>query len=271
MRNILKRQEGAIGMIVVIGFIALAVPLVTASLVLSGALSRDSVVKTDILKRQYAALGVGEYVSYLVAEPARWDTWKSDNQSQPPGTYQETITINEKSTDFTVTSLTNPPGDPPAVVASQLQPQLSVNPSSVSAGDTVTYTITVNNNGTDQEDLTKVYIGLSPGFTYVQNSTSGITNLDPTQTTLGALLADTPDYPLLTWDLTSLDIAPQPGQSVTLTFQAVVADEDGNFCSLGWVGASGGEPSTGDTAQVTVGEATDPCVENLLQLTTTVD
>ena len=82
--------------------------LVTASLVLSGALSRDSTVKTNILKRQYAALGIGEYVSYLVADPARWDTWKSNNQSQPPGTYVETVTINQQSTDFTVTSLANP-------------------------------------------------------------------------------------------------------------------------------------------------------------------
>ena len=71
MKNLLRSQEGALGMILVIGFMALAVPLVTASLFLSGALSRDSQVKTDILKRQYAALGVGEYVDYLVDPPCR--------------------------------------------------------------------------------------------------------------------------------------------------------------------------------------------------------
>ena len=60
MKNLLRKQEGALGMILVIGFMALAVPLISASLFLSSALSRDSQVKTDILKRQYAALGIGE-------------------------------------------------------------------------------------------------------------------------------------------------------------------------------------------------------------------
>ena len=271
MKNLLRRQEGALGMILVIGFMALAVPLITASLFLSSALSRDSQVKTDILKRQYAALGIGEYVNYLVSSPALWDAWKSNNQTQSPGTYQETVTIDSQDTIFTVSSLANPPGNPPALEISQLTPILTVNPTGVSAGDTVTFTVTVNNQGTELEDLSIVSAGLPPGFSYVQGSTTGVATLDPTETTLGALSDDTPDYPLLTWDLTSLGVGPQPGQSVVLNFQAVVADEDGNFCALAWTGASGGEPSTGSTAQVTIGEADDPCVENLLQVTTTVD
>ena len=58
-KNLLHSQEGALGMILVIGFMALAVPLVTSSLFMSSAISRDSQVKNDIMKRQYAALGVG--------------------------------------------------------------------------------------------------------------------------------------------------------------------------------------------------------------------
>ena len=72
MKNLLRSQEGALGMILVVGFMALSIPLITSSLVLSGALTKDSVVKTDIMKRQYAALGVGEYVGYLASSPTGW-------------------------------------------------------------------------------------------------------------------------------------------------------------------------------------------------------
>ena len=271
MKNLICNQEGALGMILVIGFMALAVPLITASLFLSGALSRDSQVKTDILKRQYAALGVGEYVDYLVSSPVLFTTWKSNNGTATPGTYQETVTIDAIDTTFTLISLSDPPGAPPALETTQLSPVLTVSPSAVSAGNTVTFTLTINNQGTELEDLSIVSAGLPPGFSYVDGSTTGVATLDPTETTLGDLSGDTPDYPLLTWDLTSLGVGPQPGSSVVLNFQAVVSDEDGNFCAVAWTGASGGEPSTGSTAQVTIGEADDPCVENLLQVITTVD
>ena len=181
------------------------------------------------------------------------------------------ITIDGQDTTFTVTTLGDPPGDPPALETTDLSPVLTVDPSEVSAGDTVTFTVTVNNTGTDLEDLSFVSVGLPPGFSYDDGTTIGVTTLDPTETALGALSDDTPDFPLLTWDLTSLGTGPEGGESVVLTFDVVVSDEDGNFCALAWTGASGGEPSTGSTTQVTIGEAEDPCVENLLQVTTTVD
>ena len=271
MKNLLRSQEGALGMIMVIGFMALAVPLITASLFLSSALSRDSQVKTDILKRQYAALGIGEYVDYLVSSPAIFATWKSTHGTETPGTYTETVTIDSIDTTFTLISLSDPPGVPPPLETSQISPVLTVSPSAVSPGDTVTFTITLNNQGTELEDLSIVSAGLPPGFSYVSGSTTGVATLNPAETTLGDLSGDIPDYPLLTWDLTSLDVGPQPGSSVVLNFQAVVGDVDGNFCALAWTGASGGEPSTGSTAQVTIGEADEPCVENLLQVITTVD
>ena len=132
MKNLLRSQEGALGMIMVIGFMALAVPLVTASLAMSSALSRDSQVKNDIMNRQYAALGVGEYVA-----------------------------------------LPDPPGAPPALETTQLTTVLTVDPSAVSAGDTVTYTLTINNQGTELGDLSIVSVGLPPGFSYVDLSTTG--------------------------------------------------------------------------------------------------
>ena len=111
------------------------------------------------------------------------------------------ITIDGQDTTFTVTTLGDPPGDPPASETTDLSSVLTVDPSEVSAGDTVTFTVTVNDTGTDLEDLSFVSVGLPPGFSYDDGTTIGVTTLDPTETALGALSDDTPDFPLLTWDL----------------------------------------------------------------------
>ena len=52
-------------MIMVIAFMALSIPMITGALSLSGTLSSDSTVKTEILKRQYSALGGDQFGGYL--------------------------------------------------------------------------------------------------------------------------------------------------------------------------------------------------------------
>ncbi len=52
-------------MIMVIAFMALSIPLITGSLAFASTLGRDSVVKTEILKRQYSALGGSQWGDYL--------------------------------------------------------------------------------------------------------------------------------------------------------------------------------------------------------------
>ena len=64
MGNRFWHSEKGVAMIMAIAFMALSVPLVTGALTFAGALSSDSVVKTDILKRQYAGLGIRDYVRY---------------------------------------------------------------------------------------------------------------------------------------------------------------------------------------------------------------
>ena len=274
MRNLLHRQEGAMAMILVIGFMALAIPVITASLALSGTLSHDSRVKTDILKRQYAALGVGEYVSYLAADPTRWNNWKAANFVPASGNYEETITIGGRDTNVTVFPLAVSPGNAPAIPISPLQTQLSANPPAVPEGQDITFTLTVTNPTASLEDLTKIYIGLPPGFRYHGGSTTGVTTANPTKTVMSSLFSDTPDYDLVTWDLTSLNLSLQPAQSVTLSFVAHTDDPEGNeegkFCARGWVGSAGGVPSIGSTVEVTLGEAYEPCVDNRLETATTV-
>ena len=58
----LKSQRGGIALLVVLGFMALSVPLVSSALGLAATASIDSRSKKQILRRQYCALGAGEWV-----------------------------------------------------------------------------------------------------------------------------------------------------------------------------------------------------------------
>ena len=67
MTNLLNRQDG-VAMLMVIAFMALSIPLIAGSLAFASTLGRDSVVKTEILKRQYAGLAVRECVRYRCSQ-----------------------------------------------------------------------------------------------------------------------------------------------------------------------------------------------------------
>ena len=63
-------------MLMVIAFMALSVPMITGALALSGTLSKDSTVKTEILKRQYSALGGDQFGTDMANS---WDTSSETN------------------------------------------------------------------------------------------------------------------------------------------------------------------------------------------------
>jgi hypothetical protein len=58
IRRLLQRQQGGVALAMVLGFIVLAVPLVTSALSLASTLSIDSRVKTNVMRCHYSALGV---------------------------------------------------------------------------------------------------------------------------------------------------------------------------------------------------------------------
>ncbi len=82
MIRLLKGQQG-VAMIMVISFMALSVPMITGALALSGTLSKDSTVKTEILKRQYSALGGDQFGGYLVTEGALCNGYIIDLNDDP--------------------------------------------------------------------------------------------------------------------------------------------------------------------------------------------
>ena len=71
----------------VLAFMARGTPVITSTLNLADALSIDSGVKTNVLKRQYCALGVREYLLYLLMDLSpggRWESLVADPPPPPP-------------------------------------------------------------------------------------------------------------------------------------------------------------------------------------------
>ncbi|MCM8769835.1 MAG: hypothetical protein NC911_09275, partial [Candidatus Omnitrophica bacterium] len=116
----------------------------------------------------------------------------------------------------------------------------TVNLSEVSSGETVIYTITVNNTGTAAAVLSSIQDLLPSGFIYVPGSSAGLTNSDPTI-----------NGQILTWG--GNWVIPKENL-VTLSFKALAGGVSGTFYNS--VTVSGNNfpfVTTGDTAPVTVG------------------
>lgn len=95
MKQLLSREEG-LGMVIVIAFMGLAIPLITTALTLAGSLSLDSQTKNRKAQGQYAATAVLEYVHYLLSNPETWEKWRQSSNDQ------DSITINGQEIAFTV-------------------------------------------------------------------------------------------------------------------------------------------------------------------------
>ena len=286
MKRIAGSEKGAMAMLLVIAFMALAVPLVTSSLGLSSMLTTDSRVKTGILKRQYCALAAVEYVRYLTLEPQIWADWWA---AHPDGT--ETIyPCADGALNGIIISMTSDPDSPPVTDENDAPDDLFLMPSpaysnrriqpvktvettddSVSADKTpFTYTITLTNRSDSSVNLNKIHDDLPPGLQYNCAGTSTILLADGV--TQQTLVPDPdpggegcPTGQEVVWNVSSLPPLQSRG-SVVLTFQATRAGAilaDGNYCNEAWAEPGDDNTTTGKTASVKVGsvaEGYDVCV-----------
>ncbi len=114
--------------------------------------------------------------------------------------------------------------------------------STVSAGGSDTYTITISNPNTSSASLTSITDTLPAGFAYVSGSTSGATTSDPTESGGGQTL---------TW---AGPVTVSPGGTTSLTFGVTVSTTPGTYTNQ--AGATAESPftvvGTGQTAPVTV-------------------
>jgi uncharacterized repeat protein (TIGR01451 family) len=254
----------------VLAFMALAIPLVTGGLALASTLSIDSRVKNRIARDLYSLLGATQHSVYRIV----YEEGYTDGLT--PGVEDSyDITLNGETVTVTVMKLSDPAGNPPPPSADssrKLQVLKTVDPATAAPYSltTLTYTVTVENRDDQSENLQKVRDGLPPGFSYVSGSTSGVTLADPTikikQSEPGG-----PTYEELTWNLSSLQITLQPGESAVLVFQADASVAEGNYCNTAWAEPGGEKTSTGATALVAVGEPpTNLCPGQAATVTKTV-
>ncbi len=226
MIGLLRDQKG-VAMIMVIAFMALSVPMITGALALSGTLSKDSTVKTEILKRQYSALGGDQFGGYLVTEGALCNGYIIDLNDEPVD-----VSICDRPSELF------PP--PPADDSRKLFSSITVAPNIAAPADfslpdppgppkqPFTFTITVTNRDDEPEKLTKIHAMLPPGFGYVD----GTGYLDGV-----SLNAPSEQGQKWTWNLAPMGIILQPAapgvpaEYRQLSFVAEAILSVGNYCT----------------------------------------
>ena len=139
---------------------------------------------------------------------------------------------------------------------------MAVSPTTVAAFDptpvTLAYDINVANTTGSSIPLDEVFNGLSNGFVYVAGSSKlgeysiadpavDILLFDESQPSLGFRT-------MLSWDISGIGLNVQPGQTVTLSFDAQATNlPDGNYCSQSWTSPDGSTSNSYLTAKVTAG------------------
>ena len=242
IRRMWANQRGQ-ALMLVLGFMFLAVPLITGVLALASTFAIDARVKTDILKSQYASLGAQQYVVHALL---------SDTSTLP-------IELNGKTVTTTIEQLDSPPGPlpfPPSADSNRrLFTFIDVSPTSTPASDAtttreVTYTIRVENRDDKKTSPSGLTAEMSAGFGLVDGSSvvtspSGAVNGFTTSTS-GSTVS---------WGSlgTTLDV----GEQMTVEFRATVPTVDGFYCAE--VSATPGGQSTrsGKSGKLTVGSSTD--------------
>ena len=224
----LLQERGGVAILMVLGFMALGVPIITGALGYANVLATDSTVKTDIVRRHYCELGFIEYVRYLALDSERWETWMDPDGINGSGT----VTIDGcDDTLLSMDPLSEGPGDAPDLSFQQLQISTKVVTPTEAPANTPTnfdYTITVKNLGTGTITLQRVTDFLPPHISYTGPTWGSIPTGEPTKSTDAGLYlcGDRPDQ--LVWDVSpALELAPQA--SATLSFTAIGALPDGIY------------------------------------------
>ena len=191
-------------------------------------------------------MGANQYAEYIVG------------QDLPPGDYN--ISLNGSQVNVNLQDVPPPAApQPPADNSRRLMTTKTVTPTTATTGTltTFTYTITVNNGDDEVENLTKIHDILPSGFTYINNSTNGITSDDP------GIAGQQ-----LTWSPATII---SPGDSITLTFDAQASLAEGNYCNEAWVEPGNEKTSSGLTAIIKAGApADDLCPGKAVTVTKTV-
>ena len=259
MRTIHLGEKGAT-LILVLAFMALAIPLTTATLGLASTLSIDSRLKTARMKSHYNTMGAAEHAMYRLQYEAGYVESLPLGQ---PASY--TIVLNGANVSVMVTKTNEPP--PPEAVPGGLTNRAfsiakSAFPNAVPADTqtTFTYAVVLSNMTEDTKTVTKIRDDFPQGLTYTPGSTSGLTTSEP-----DIVSSD------LRWSLTSAEGTLAPFTNKTLQFQMQGSLPEGVHCNDIWVSPGGDKTRSGLTAKIVAGlPASTLCSGTAVQLAKTV-
>jgi hypothetical protein len=87
MRNKLWRRQEGVALLMVLGFMAVSVPIITGYLAFTSALINDSEAKTRILAKQYASQGCSQYAAWKLNNDPAYAATFVDNPEQELNEY----------------------------------------------------------------------------------------------------------------------------------------------------------------------------------------
>ena len=228
----LRAQDGQ-ALLLVLGFMVLAVPLITGMMRLGSSLLVDDRIKTEVLKRHYCALGSQALMRHALLK----------GTTPSGGRICSGILV---TTTFELLRRPDPDLFPVAAALGRIATTKTVNPTSTSAGGTVTYTIKVQNNKSESVLIQKIVDEPPVDFTYAVGTSVMVY---PTTTVIST---DDPvsQIQVLVWTV--------PGGGV--------------YCNEAWVEPGGRAAGTAKTAKVAVGSPTNTqCQYGGIRVSKTVD
>ena len=177
-------ERGGVALIMLVGFIGLAVPLTIASIQTSAQLSRNSRVYDSRMTGTYnAGAGIEVALHELLSDP-------DFDDGMTPESPDKTIDVESNGESVTVTVSKIFTGE--SLQGQGLDIKKTVTPSTGGADvlETFTYTITVTNIGMGTSTVTAINDLLPPGFDYKALTTSGLITSEPTVTVQTAGLSE---------------------------------------------------------------------------------
>ena len=258
LAGLLREERGGAALLMLIGFIALAVPLMAASAQTSTQLSRNSLRYANRVTEEYNAVSGVEVAAWEAANnPAHDDGLNIANPSKAMS-----IDSNEETVNVTTTKIFG---------SDDLQGQgllvtKTVNPTSTppDTATTFTYTITIQNDGTDSVTVDRIRDYLPPRLSYVSGSTSGLTASNPDEDDdAGPTSCGAPPF-MLEWDL-SPDLQIEVAEKRTLSFDAIGTLSDGAYRNqvrvtyVPWWDPSPVDIYSPYSAEIVVGAGTPTC------------
>ena len=240
--KLVTSEKGAAALMMLLAFMVMAVPLVTAALSFASTLSIDSRNKTLRLKSQYSSMSGTQHLMYRLEHEAGY---ADGLPLEVPQSYD--VVINGKTVTVTVTKTNEPPpvdAVPPGITSRSFNITKTVTPNAVPLNTftTYTYSAVIANMTEDEKTVTNLKDDFPTGLTYVTGSTSGITTTDPT-----IVSGD------LRWNLSAAEGTIPAFTARVIQFQMEGTLPEGIYCNDIWVSPGGDKTRSGLTAKITSG------------------